>query len=207
VEKKNNESGPSQSALTIRSFSRLEFEDHFYIYDNSGAFTNESSLEPIADMFPEDVTIIKWPSKVCNNNPNNVDSVGERSSQYAAEASCRLRFGPHTNWIGQFDIDEYLIPMGKYYNITSLLQKLDDEGTKIISFASWRAWPRRTHINDPETTTFNNDETMCNRKNNDCFELSVRRNTTIFEAYNCDRQKPGKKSSTVPAEKQIYKPD
>lgn len=46
-----------------------------------------------------------------NNNPNNVDSPGERSSQYAAESSCRLRFGPHVDWFGQFDIDEYFVPM------------------------------------------------------------------------------------------------
>ena len=117
------------------------------IYDNSGAFTNETSLQPIADLFDETVvTVIPWPSRVCNNNPNNVDSVGERSSQYAAESSCRLRFGTHSKWIGQFDIDEYLIPMGNYTSVLSLLDKLDKEDTKIISFASWRAWPRMTHI-------------------------------------------------------------
>jgi hypothetical protein len=81
------------------TFNKILGFDHFYIYDNSAAFTNESSLQPIADMFPGDVTVVKWPSQVCNNNPNNVDSVGERSSQYAAESSCRLRFGPHVKWI------------------------------------------------------------------------------------------------------------
>lgn len=128
------------------TFNKILGFDHFYLYDNSGAFTNQSSLKPIADLFPDDVTVIKWPSRVCNNNPNNVDSVGERSSQYAAESSCRLRFGPHVNWIGQFDIDEYLVPMGNFSSVLPLLEKLDDEGKKIISFASWRAWPRRTHI-------------------------------------------------------------
>jgi hypothetical protein len=128
------------------TFNKILGFDHFYIYDNSGAFTNQSSLQPIADLFPDDVTVIKWPSRVCNNNPNNVNSVGERSSQYAAEASCQLRFGSYTNWIGQFDIDEYLIPMGNFSSILPLLGKLEDEGNKIISFASWRAWPRRTHI-------------------------------------------------------------
>ena len=128
------------------TFNKMLGFDHFYMYDNSGAFTNQSSLQPIADVFPEDVTVIKWPSRVCNNNKNNVDSVGERSSQYAAEASCQLRFGSYTNWIGQFDIDEYLIPMGNFTSILPLLEKLEDEGNKIISFASWRAWPRRTHI-------------------------------------------------------------
>ena len=32
-------------------------------------------------------------------------------------------------------------------------------------------------------------------------------NYTIFQAYNCDRQKPGQKRSKMPAEKQIYRPD
>lgn len=128
------------------TFNKILGFDHFYIYDNSGAHTDQSSLQPIADLFPEDVTLLNWPSKVCNNNPNFHDSVGERSSQYAAETSCRLRFGAHSNWIGQFDIDEYLIPMGNLTSILPLLEKLDEEGNKIINFASWRAWPRRTHI-------------------------------------------------------------
>lgn len=51
------------------SFNKILGWDHFYIYDNTAAFTNDTSLQPIADMFPDDVTILKWPSKVCNNNP------------------------------------------------------------------------------------------------------------------------------------------
>jgi hypothetical protein len=128
------------------TFNKMLGFDHFYIYDNTAAFTAETSLQPVANMFPEDVTIVKWPSKVCNNNPNNVDSPGERSSQYAAESSCQLRFGPHVKWIGQFDIDEYLVPMGNYTSLLPLLSKLDEEGTKILSFGSWRSWPRATHV-------------------------------------------------------------
>lgn len=83
------------------TYNKLIGVQHFYVYDNSDAFASATNFQPIADLFPDDITLIKWPSKVCNNNPNNVDSVGERSSQYAAEASCRLRFGPHTEWIAQ----------------------------------------------------------------------------------------------------------
>jgi hypothetical protein len=108
------------------TYNKLIGIEHFYLYDNSGAFSQgddpNNSLQPIADLFPDDVTLIRWPSKVCNNNPNNVDSVGERSSQYAAEASCRLRFGPHVEWIAQFDIYEYLVPMG---NLTTIHPVLD----------------------------------------------------------------------------------
>jgi hypothetical protein len=46
----------------------------------------------------------------------------------------------------QFDIDEYLVPMDELTSLHPLLDKLDEEGTKIISFGSWRAWPRRKFI-------------------------------------------------------------
>jgi Glycosyltransferase family 92 len=83
------------------TYNKLIGVDHFYLYDNSGAFSSETSLKPIANLFPNDVTVIDWPGKVCNNREG---TVGERSSQYAAEASCRLRFGPHTEWIAQVRI-------------------------------------------------------------------------------------------------------
>jgi Glycosyltransferase family 92 len=63
--------------------------DHIYVYDNSGAHTNETSLEPTISLYPGKVTRIDWPSIVCNNNIPAHDSTGERSSQYAAENSCR----------------------------------------------------------------------------------------------------------------------
>lgn len=63
-----------------------------------------------------------------------------------------------------------------------------------------------TPYSDPEETAFKNDYGMCGRSD-ECFELSVKRNTTMLEAYNCDRQKPGMKSDTMPAEKQIYRAD
>lgn len=177
--------------------------DHFYLYDNSGAFGDELSLKPIADLFPDKVTWISWPSTICNNNPNNVDSVGERSSQYAAESSCRLRFGPHVDWIGQFDIDEYLVPMGEHQTILPLLEKLDKDETKIIAFASWRAWPRWAFIEEPVKIE---DPDVCWSKE-PCFDLKVPYQHTMLQAYNCDRQKPGQKTSAMPAEKQIYRPD
>lgn len=127
-------------------FHQLVGFDHFYVYDNSGAFSKDVSLQPITDLFPNLVTRISWPAKVCNNNPNNVDSPGERSSQYAAESSCRLRFGAHVNWIGSFDLDEYIVPVGKYNSLLPLLEKLDKQHKKIVSFGSWRSWPRREYI-------------------------------------------------------------
>jgi Glycosyltransferase family 92 len=62
--------------------------DHIYVYDNSGANTNETSLEDALSLFSGKVTRIDWPSTACNNNIPAHDSTGERSSQYAAENSC-----------------------------------------------------------------------------------------------------------------------
>jgi hypothetical protein len=65
--------------------------DHIYVYDNTGAHTNKTSLEPILSKYPlSKVSRIDWPMTVCNNNRPSDDSAGERSSQYAAEASCRV---------------------------------------------------------------------------------------------------------------------
>ena len=178
--------------------------DHVYVYDNSGAFSSDVSLKPIADILGKDlVTHIPWPSQICNNGAGTADSKGERSSQYAAEQSCRLRFGPHVDWIGQFDIDEYMIPMGKYKTASALVDALDKEGTKIVSFASWRAWPRRAFIEEPVKIE---DPAVCWHRE-PCFELRIPTNYTMLQSYNCDQQKPGQKVSSMPAEKQIYRPD
>lgn len=94
--KQRGESRLKNSDTTDRLQEWIEFHllagfDHIYVYDNSGAHTNETSLEPILNQYPStQVTRIDWPSTVCNNNRPSDDSPGERSSQYAAETSCRV---------------------------------------------------------------------------------------------------------------------
>ena len=79
--------------------------DHIYVYDNTGAHTDEVDLE--STLYPRflesEVTYIGWPSRVCNNNIPAHENTGERSSQYAAENSCRARYGPYTEWMASFD--------------------------------------------------------------------------------------------------------
>ena len=43
-------------------------------------------------------------------------------------------------------------------------------------------------------------------RNQKCFNLRVPMNYTMLQAYNCDRQKPGQKTTVMPAEKQFYRP-
>ena len=73
--------------------------DHIFVYDNSAANTN-ITLKEVTDQFSSvQVTRVNWPCKICNNNRPAHNDPGERSSQYAAEASCRSRFGPKTDWM------------------------------------------------------------------------------------------------------------
>ena len=62
--------GATQSDTLLRLKEWIEFHlmvgfDHIYVYDNSGASTNETSLAPLLDAYPpEKVTRIDWPSIV-----------------------------------------------------------------------------------------------------------------------------------------------
>ena len=129
------------------AFHKMVGVDHFYVYDNTLAHQEKedgfrNTLKPITDMFPNDVTWINWPYKVCNNMKPKSWNPGERSSQYAAEASCRLRYGNSTTWLASIDSDEYLIPTGDHENLKSMLRDADLSGANILSFKSTRAYPR-----------------------------------------------------------------
>ena len=179
-------------------FHLLTGVDHIFIYDNS---SGERNLKDVTDQFPGKVTRVRWPATICNNNRSFHDSPGDRSSQYAAESSCRLRFGPHTDWMASMDIDEFITPVGEFSSIQSFLTELDDSGTKIVSFGSWRAWPRRDLIESPVAIV---NKTVCDEPY-PCFHLKVRNTKSILQTYNCDRQKV--KAEKMPAEKQIYRTD
>ena len=162
--------------------------DHIYVYDNSGAHTNETSLKPILDLYPADkITRIDWPSIVCNNNIPAHDSTGERSSQYAAENSCRTRYGPFTEWIAAFDTDEYLVPMGKHESLKEVLENLSP-ATNILSMRSSRG---RLRLDKSDKVT------------DDAIEKKA--DVTFLEAYNCDSAGIPKKSWADRARKQIYR--
>lgn len=90
-------SDTSQRLYEWLTFHFMVGFDHVYVYDNSAANTNTTNLEPILRQFGDKVTRIEWPSVVCNNNIPAHDSTGERSSQYAAENSCRTRYAPYVS--------------------------------------------------------------------------------------------------------------
>jgi hypothetical protein len=166
--------------------------DHIYIYDNTGAHTNSTSLEPIVNEFPpHQVTRIDWPSIVCNNNKPSDDSEGERSSQYAAESSCLARYGPSTEWISSFDTDEYFVPMGNYSSLKEVLLDAGQKSVKIMSFRSSRG---KLRLDASEEV--NNGTAI--RKSSD---------SAFLQAYNCDGAGSPKPSWAERARKQIYRSD
>jgi hypothetical protein len=121
--------------------------DHLYVYDNSDIPVNETSdLQVVAGKFSTtEVTYHRWPCHLCNNNRPGHKNPGERSSQYAAESSCRERYGEITDWMAFIDTDEYLVPMtppAGNYTWHPLLDEMDRKKIKILKLLSSRGKPR-----------------------------------------------------------------
>ncbi|CAJ1936075.1 unnamed protein product [Cylindrotheca closterium] len=176
--------------------------DHIVVYDNSGAHTNETSLEPITSQYPPSkVTRVDWPSLCCNNNVPGHPNTGERSSQYAAENSCRSRYGPYTEWMASFDTDEYLVPMGNYTNLKDVVKDAAKGGTNILTFRSTRGKLRHDFTREAEYHEKARDDSTKIQI------LDKAANVTFLEAYNCDSSPLPKPKYADRAKKQIYRTD
>ena len=193
------------SDTTERLIEWLEYNlmvgfDHIYVYDNTGAHTDESDLrETLSRFSPSEVTRIEWPYRVCNNNVPAHENTGERSSQHAAEASCRQRYGAHSEWVAAIDPDEYLVPMGKYDNLKDVLRDAGSKGTEILGFKSTRAFPR-AELMEP----YYDDGDCGTKESPNCLQKSE--NTLNLELYNCDVSELPKPEWAQRAKKQIYRP-
>jgi hypothetical protein len=123
--------------------------EHVYVYDNTDLsnITGPSELWSVTQEFPrEQVTFHPWTCKICNNNRPAHKNPGERSSQYAAEASCRERYGPLAEWMTFLDVDEYLVPMKetshRSFDWRPILNDMKSKGIPVLQFRSSRARPR-----------------------------------------------------------------
>lgn len=184
--------------------------DHVYVYDNSDTSLSNKTLAAVTDKFPKKlVSRIPWPHRVCNNNRSTHLNPGERSSQYAAEASCRARYGSDTTWMASLDADEYLIISGKWKNLREWLHHVtaNEKDTQILSFFQTRALP---NVNvmvpyDGKTTT------LCKTNRGDMSViqsncLMKNRSKTYLETYNCEPTLHPKPGWAWRAKKQIYQP-
>jgi hypothetical protein len=170
-------------------FALLVGFDHIYVYDNSAANHPTVNLKPVTDRFPQ-VTRVEWNHVVCNNNHPNGLNPGERSSQYAAENSCRVRFGNSTEWMASFDVDEFLVPMGSY---TSLKQVLRDLPTN-VNIVDFRSSRTKLRLDATEPTSGQRSAPHC--------KIS---GIPFLQAYNCDTELPPKPFSCDRARKEIYR--
>ena len=146
----------SDNTMRLREwllFHRMVGFDHVVIYDNTPIENyNESPLHTLIKEFdPSFVTHQAWSAVICNNNRPHHRHPGDRSSQYAAEASCRERYGPLTDWMAFIDTDEYLVPMTKDpadANTTvtwkSVLDDMERRQVAIMKLKSGRNLPRIT---------------------------------------------------------------
>jgi hypothetical protein len=175
--------------------------DHIYIYDNTHANSNTTDLvETLSPFTAAEVTRIEWPSIVCNNNLPAHENTGERSSQYAAESSCRQRYGQYSEWIAAFDTDEYFVPMNKYDDLRGMVTDAGKQGTNVLSFLSTRAYPNFNFMDK----FYNGGE--CGMPDNPrCMKKMG--NATFLETYNCDFVPLPKPDWAERAKKQIYRPD
>lgn len=136
-------------------FHQLVGFDHVYIYDNTPMDEDidkdyrQSPLYKLLQEFDSRfVTHQPWPAKICNNHRPHHATPGDRSSQYAAEASCRERYGPLTDWMAFIDTDEYLTPMKKLLPTgtpakwDSVLDDMEERKVAIMKFKSGRNYPR-----------------------------------------------------------------
>lgn len=192
-------------------FHKLAGADHIYLYDNTDAHATHFPLRDIANLFPEFVTHHPWPAKVCNNNRPNHNVPGERSSQYAAEASCRERYGPSTEWMSFIDIDEYLVPMmnGTWPQLLQVLCSRHP-GIHVWKLRSSRGRPRLSFMDiladGPQR------QEQCQVTNPRQQKVAIdpclvpRRNETFLRVYNCDFVKPPRPQRFARAMKQIYRP-
>jgi hypothetical protein len=179
-------------------FNLLVGFDHVVVYDNTSANTENvgnstishtSPLKDITDQFGSKVTYVNWPPKICNNNrPAHADP-GERSSQYAAEASCRARFGPLTEWMAFLDPDEYLVPMGNHSDWRDILREVDHKEKKaIIKFRSTRARPRPYLMEETFDKEYGcpSPEEVALKKPGRGSCLTRKKTETFLKTYNCD---------------------
>jgi hypothetical protein len=223
----------AQRLLEWILFHQMVGVDHIYIYDNTHIDNPlDANLDPddslylplrdIARQFsPDNVTYHRWTPQVCNNNRPNHQHPGERSSQYAAEASCRERYGPYTRWMAFIDTDEYLVPMQQHdttagksrenendnglYSWKPILQQIFEQGFKVLKLKSSRGRPRLDLMHPmSQQETCIKPKAFRRLPLDSC--LVPQPNTTFLQVYNCDYIKPPRPERFERAMKQIYQP-
>ncbi len=97
-------------------YHRLAGVEHFYLYNN---FSEDNYMEVLEPYLEKDiVTLTQWKIP---------------QGQMAAYEDCVSRFSYETNWIGFFDLDEFVVP-NKYEKIADFLDKFEKRRPLVLLY-------------------------------------------------------------------------
>lgn len=97
-------------------YHRLAGIEHFYLYNN---FSKDNYMEVLAPYLEKDiVTLTQWEIP---------------QGQMAAYEDCVSRFSDETNWIGFFDLDEFVVP-NQYQQIGDFLAKFEKKRPLVLIY-------------------------------------------------------------------------
>ncbi|ETO30588.1 hypothetical protein RFI_06534, partial [Reticulomyxa filosa] len=93
-------------------YHRMIGVEHFFIYDNSFAPYGDVYKLLIPLIQEGIVTYVYWPHRMCLKSEFSNQQLGwhRLGSQMSGHSHCLGHFGFFNEWIGVFDVDEFLIP-------------------------------------------------------------------------------------------------
>ena len=121
--------------------------EHFYIYDHS--ISNETSLHRTLKYYIDlDIlTIIPWYVDQWNHFNYHSSVSNWITHQIWSQNDCIRRYGYLYSWILISDVDEFILPMGKYQNFTHILRFIPPNYSALqILHYSFRGLPNETSI-------------------------------------------------------------
>lgn len=126
-------------------YHKLVGVEHFILYNNLSRDDFASILNPYIKSGI--VTLIDWPKE---------------HSQMEAYADCVKKFRKETEWIGFIDLDEFVVPNGKYITIYDFLKKFTYKAPFVIVY--WRIFGSSGYIDRDRTKLVSESFTSCSYK-------------------------------------------
>ncbi|CAF1487762.1 unnamed protein product [Adineta steineri] len=115
-------------------FHRLVGFSKFVIYNTTDTNNHLSTIINIyAQKYPGLVDVVQWNFHTLGL----VDVFPGRYFQVEALHDCLIRYGDQTEWLGMFDLDEYIVPLHPYQTIVDYVY--ENFGRRIIGSISFRS--------------------------------------------------------------------
>lgn len=116
-------------------FHRLVGFRKFVVYNTTDTDNRLSSIISVYDhKYPNLVDVVQWNF----SSLSLVDVLSGRYFQVEALHDCLIRYGDQSEWLGMFDLDEYIVPLHPYETVFDYIH--DNFGRRIIG--SINLWSR-----------------------------------------------------------------